>query len=151
MTVWESVYAIALIYNKKYKDAAEKTDQIIEMVGFTNIRDLVCNKLPIEKRKWLDMARTLAINPKIIMLDECLAGLLPNEMEDSIELIKKINAEGITILFIEHVMSAVNKLCERLVVLNEGSLLCQGATKEVMGMDIVIKAYLGEDYEHVEN
>jgi len=151
MTVWESVYATALLYNKKYKDAADKADQIIEMVGFNDIANLVCSKLPIEKRKWLDMARTLAINPKIIMLDECLAGLLPNEMEDSIELIKKINAEGITILFIEHVMSAVNKLCERLVVLNEGSLLCQGPTKDVMGMDVVIKAYLGEDYEHVEN
>lgn len=150
LTVWESVFTVALIYNNK-EDAKKKTDEIIEMCGFSDIAQTVCSKLPIEKRKWLDMARVLAINPKIICLDECLAGLLPNEMEESIKLIKKINATGVTILFIEHVMSAVTKLCQRLVVLNEGELLCEGLPEEVMKKEIVIKAYLGEDYENVEN
>jgi ABC-type branched-subunit amino acid transport system ATPase component len=150
LTVWESVYTVALIYNKR-KEAEKKTDEIIEMMGFTQLRQTVSSKLPIEKRKWLDMARAMAIYPKLIMLDECLAGLLPNEMEESIALIKRINETGVAILFIEHVMSAVTKLCHRLVVLNEGMLLCEGKPSEVMCKDIVIKAYLGEDYENVEN
>ena len=150
LSVWESVYTIALLYNKSKKDAERRTDEIIEMLGFTQIARLVSSKLPIEKRKWLDMARVMAQNPRLIMLDECLAGLLPFEMDESVELIKRINATGVTILFIEHVMSAVTKLCDRLVVLNEGQLLCQGKPSEVMCLDIVIKAYLGEDYENVK-
>ena len=146
MTVWESVYTIALLYNKTMKQAAAQADQIIEMIGFSNIANTVCHKLPIEKRKWLDMARTLAINPKIMMLDECLAGLNPTEMDSSIDFVRKLNSQGITIVFIEHVMAAVSKLCTRVVVLNEGSLLSQGDPNVVMQEEEVIKAYLGEDY-----
>ncbi|MDL2324708.1 ABC transporter ATP-binding protein [Ruminococcaceae bacterium OttesenSCG-928-A16] len=146
LTVWESVYTIAMLHTKTMKQAAEKADEIIEMVGFNDIANTLCSKLPIEKRKWLDMARTLAINPKILMLDECLAGLTPIEMDDSIEFVKKINKQGVTILFIEHVMAAVSKLCTRVVVLSEGTLLSQGDPKIVMNEQEVIKAYLGEDY-----
>ena len=146
LTVWESIYTIALLYNKTMKEAAARADEIIDMIGFHDIANLVCHKLPIEKRKWLDMARALAINPSIMMLDECLAGLNPIEMESSIEFVKKLNAQGITVIFIEHVMSAVSKLCTRVVVLSEGSLLSQGDPKQVMQEEKVIKAYLGEDY-----
>lgn len=146
LTVWESIYTIALLYNKTMKEAATRADEIIDMIGFHDIANLVCHKLPIEKRKWLDMARALAINPSIMMLDECLAGLNPIEMESSIEFVKKLNAQGITVIFIEHVMSAVSKLCTRVVVLSEGSLLSQGDPKQVMQEEKVIKAYLGEDY-----
>lgn len=146
LTVWESIYTIALLYNKTMKEASARADEIIDMIGFHDIANLVCHKLPIEKRKWLDMARALAINPKIMMLDECLAGLNPIEMESSIEFVKKLNSQGITIIFIEHVMSAVSKLCTRVVVLSEGSLLSQGDPKQVMKEEKVIKAYLGEDY-----
>lgn len=148
LTVRDSIYTTAMLYNKSMKDAAKKADEILDFTGFTSLRNLPCSKLPIEKRKWLDMARVLAINPKLLMLDECLAGLTPNEMEDSIELVKKINKSGVTILFIEHVMSAVTSLCTRVVVLNEGSLLSQGNPLEVMRQDAVIKAYLGEDYKN---
>lgn len=145
-TVYESVYTISLLYNKSSKTAAEKTGEIIEIMGFNSIANTLCSKLPIEKRKWLDMARVLASDPKILMLDECLAGLTPIEMEESINFVRKINSRGITILFIEHVMSAVSKLCTRVVVLNEGSLLSEGDPQVVMREDAVIKAYLGEDY-----
>ena len=151
LTVRDSIYTIAMLHNKSMKVAAEKADEIIEMVGFTPIAHTLCAKLPIEKRKWLDMARVLAIKPKLLMLDECLAGLTPIEMEDSIALVRKINQSGVTILFIEHVMSAVTKLCHRVVVLNEGKLLSQGDPVVVMREEAVIKAYLGEDYKHVEN
>jgi len=151
LTVRDSVYTIAMLHNRSMKAAGEKADEIIEMVGFTGIANMPCSKLPIEKRKWLDMARVLAINPKLLMLDECLAGLTPIEMDESIALVKKINRTGITVLFIEHVMSAVTKLCHRVVVLNEGKLLSQGDPVVVMREESVIKAYLGEDYKNVKD
>lgn len=151
LTVRDSVYTIAMLYNKSMRDAAKKADEILDFTGFSSISDMLCSKLPIEKRKWLDMARALATNPKILMLDECLAGLTPNEMEESIELVKRINKSGVTILFIEHVMSAVINLCTRVVVLNEGSLLSEGRPSDVMREEAVIKAYLGEDYVNVKN
>jgi len=148
LTVFDSVYTIAMLYNKRMKDASAKAEEILDMLGFTSMLNLPCSKLPIEKRKWLDMARVLAINPKLLCLDECLAGLTPSEMEVSLELVKKINKTGVTVLFIEHVMAAVTKLCHRVVVLNEGALLSEGLPDVVMKEKAVIKAYLGEDYEH---
>lgn len=151
MTPWESVYTIALRYSRSNQEAKEKTEKVLEMMNFNDVVYEVSSKLPIERRKWLDMARVLVTNPKLIMLDECLAGLLPNELEESLNLIRKINDEGITILFIEHVMSAVVALCHRVVVLNEGTLLCEGKPADVMNNVAVIKAYLGEDYAYAEN
>lgn len=150
MTVWDSIYTIALLYNKVKKEVERKTEEIIDFMRLNKYAYDKCSKLPIEKRKWLDMARVMAINPKLIMLDECLAGLLPQEMEESLELIKEINKRGVTILFIEHVMHAVTRICQRIVVLNEGTLLCEGLPSYVMNHPEVIKAYLGEDYEYAE-
>ncbi len=151
LTVFDSVYTIAMLYCRTMKEARQRAEEILELVGFTDLANLLCGKLPIEKRKWLDMARVLAINPKLLMLDECLAGLTPAEMQDSIALVKKINETGVTVLFIEHVMSAVTKLCTRVVVLNEGKLLSEGDPQVVMKEEAVIKAYLGEDYKNVKN
>lgn len=150
LTVYESVLTIALLHNKM-KEAVSKTKNILEITGLINLTDLKSGKLPIEKRKWLDLARILAINPKIIMLDECLAGLNPSEMEESIKLVKRINNDGITIIFIEHVMKAVVELCTRVVVLNQGTLLSQGKPADVMKEEAVIKAYLGGGHADVES
>ncbi len=151
LTVWNSIFTAALLHNKNRANAMAETDRILEFTGFTDSADELCSKLPIEKRKWLDMARCLAIKPKLLMLDECLAGLTPTEMDESIKLIQKIAASGVTVLFIEHVMSAVTKLCHRVVVLGEGALLCQGEPNSVMCEEVVIKAYLGEEYVNAGN
>ena len=102
-------------------------------------------------RKWLDLARVLAIKPDIVMLDEVLAGLNPSEMVRSVELVKKVNELGITIIFIEHVMKAVTTLCDRVVVLNQGKLLSSGIPSDVMKQKVVIEAYLGGGYANAEN
>jgi len=148
LTVFENIYTIAMVYNKTMKKAAEATEEIVDFVGLSSIAHLKCTKLPMEKRKWLDMARALAANPRLLMLDECLAGLTPSEMEDSLDIVRKINSRGVTVLFIEHVMSAVTKLCNRVVVMEEGHFMVEGNPHEVMKMPQVIKAYLGEDYEN---
>lgn len=146
MTVYESIFIDALVHKANKKQAQRATDEVIDLMGFSDISDVLCSKLSIEKRKWLDMARVLPSSPKLLMLDECLAGLNPFEMDSSIELIKKINSMGIAVLFIEHVMSAVVKLCHRVIVLNEGSVLCEGTPQSVMNDPNVIEAYLGGDF-----
>lgn len=150
LTVYNNVYTIFL---QRYhpSQAHEKTKHILELSGLYDLRDLVSAKLPIEKRKWLDLARVLAIEPKLIMLDEVMAGLNPSEMEESLELVRTVNREGITVLFIEHVMRAVVSLCTRVIVLNEGQLLCEGEPTSVLKRPEVIEAYLGGEVAHAEN
>lgn len=149
LSVRDSIYTVALMHHKRKSEAKDATEEILEISDLMPIANEKCAKLPIEKRKWLDMARVLAINPSIIMLDECLAGLNPQEMDMSTDFVQKINKRGITIIFIEHVMSAVNKICHRVVVLNEGSLLSEGDPKIVMKQPEVIEAYLGGGYKNV--
>ncbi len=149
LSVRDSIYTVALLHHKKKSDAKNITEEILEISDLKPIENQLCAKLSIEKRKWLDMARVLAIEPSIIMLDECLAGLNPQEMDMSTDFVQKINARGITIIFIEHVMAAVTKICHRVVVLNEGSLLSEGDPKIVMKQPEVIEAYLGGGYKNV--
>lgn len=149
LTVRDSIYTVALLHHKKKSDAKNITEEILEISDLMPIANELCAKLPIEKRKWLDMARVLAIEPSIIMLDECLAGLNPQEMDQSTDFVQKINQRGITVIFIEHVMAAVTKICHRVVVLNEGSLLSEGDPKIVMKQPKVIEAYLGGGYKNV--
>lgn len=148
MTVFENVYTIAMVYNKSMKDARAAAQEILEFVCLEDIANDKCDKLPIEKRKWLDMARVLATNPRLLMLDESLAGLNQSEMDESLEMIRRINKKGITILFIEHVMTAVVKLCDRVVVMEDGHFMTEGIPHEVMKKPEVIKAYLGGDYNN---
>lgn len=145
MSVFDSVFTIALQTNS-FKQAAGKTEEILDMTGLLDFRSMLSEKLSIELRKWLDLARILATNPKLIMLDEVMAGLNPSEMGESINLVKKINQTGVTVLFVEHVMKAVMSLCERIVVLNEGRILYEGLPGDVVSNPEVITAYLGGGY-----
>jgi branched-chain amino acid transport system ATP-binding protein len=141
-SVYDNIFTIALQKNS-FKDAAEKTSWILNMTKLEPLKNVNSLKLPIEKRKWLDLARILALEPKLIMMDEVMAGLNPTEMDESLALIRKINAEGMSVLFIEHVMKAVVNICTRVIVLNEGKLLCEGEPKEVLQRKEVVEAYLG--------
>ena len=146
LTVFESLYIAALLHNRSSQAAREAAREAMEFAGFSKLADIPCSKLPVERRKWLDMARILPTRPKVILLGECLAGLNPSEMNESLKLVRRINEAGVTIVFIEHVMAAVTQLCHRVVVLNEGRLLSQGDPAEVMRQEEVIKAYLGRGY-----
>lgn len=144
MTVWENVLTTAL-QHMDFKSARLKTQDILEQTELIAYRDLLASKLPIEKRKWLDLARILTNNPKFIMLDEVMAGLNPQEMEESLQLVQKINdhGNGVTFLFIEHVMKAVVQLCSRVVVINQGQFLAEGLPQEVLTRQEVVDAYIG--------
>ena len=150
LSVFDSVYTIALQLGT-YRQAAERTNEILKMTELDELAPLKCDKLPIEKRKWLDMARILATMPKVIMLDEVMAGLNPSEIDESIGLIKRINEQGVSIIFIEHVMRAVTSLSHRIVVLDEGKFLCEGTPEAVMNDPRVIEAYLGGGHKRAEH
>lgn len=150
LSVFDSVYTIALQFGT-YRQAAERTNEILKMTELDGLAPLKCDKLPIEKRKWLDMARILATSPKVIMLDEVMAGLNPSEIDESIGLIKRINEQGVSIIFIEHVMRAVTSLSHRIVVLDEGKFLCEGTPEAVMNDPRVIEAYLGGGHKRAEH
>lgn len=142
LNVYDNIFSIAL-QNRTYAEARQKTEEILERMELTSLAYMLSSKLPIEKRKWMDMARLLTLDPKIIMMDEVMGGLNPSEMESSLQMVKKLNSEGISILFIEHVMKAVASLCHRVVVMNEGKVLCEGIPQEVLKRQDVIEAYLG--------
>lgn len=142
LSVYDNIYTIALQKNTKAQ-AARLTDEILNLTKLYDLRETKSGKLSIEKRKWMDLARCMAVKPKLIMMDEVMAGLNPSEMEDSLELVRTINKEGITVLFIEHVMKAVVSVCTRAIVLNQGRLLCEGEPMEVLNNPEVVAAYLG--------
>lgn len=146
MSVYDNIFAIAL-QKHNYRDADRKTREVLELTRLESLGETPSAKLPIEKRKWLDFARILALDPKLIMMDEVMAGLNPAEMEESLELVRSINRRGVAMVFIEHVMKAVVSLCERTLVLNEGQVLCSDRTDCVLTREDVIKAYIGGHHD----
>lgn len=150
LSVYDNIYTIALQQNSKAQ-AAELTDEILNLTKLYDLRETKSGKLSIEKRKWMDLARCMATKPKIIMMDEVMAGLNPSEMESSLDLVRTINKEGITVLFIEHVMKAVVSVCTRAIVLNQGKLLCEAEPREVLNNPEVVAAYLGGETNAVGN
>ena len=147
LSVLENVTIAALLHTSHTDEAEKVALECIEMTGLKSVIHIKSASLPVEKRRRLDLCRALALKPKLIMLDECLAGLNPHEMEEGLELVREINRRGIGVIFIEHVMRAVVALCHRIVVLNQGELLAEGAPEVVMTNPKVITAYLGEGYK----
>lgn len=146
LTVLNNVATAAMLREPNVAAAKEKAKELIDFCGLGKFRDTKAKSLPIEQRKRLDLCRALATDPKLLMLDEVMAGLNPKEMEAGLELIRKINSTGVTVLFIEHVVKAVMTLCNRVIVLNQGKLLAQGSPQEIVENEEVIEAYLGEGF-----
>jgi branched-chain amino acid transport system permease protein len=118
--------------------------QILEWVGLLNLKDVETGRLNFLQIRLLELARALASNPKIVFIDEIVAGLTPDEIEKVIELLKDIKAKGITIVWVEHVLKAMIDVVERMFVLNEGNLIAEGKPSDVLEREEVITAYLGQ-------
>ena len=117
---------------------------ILEFVGLGSKKDHLAGSLSVIQKKRLEIARALSTKPKLLLLDECMAGLNGAEREAAIDLVKRINKRGISILAIEHVMPVVMGICERVLVLQYGQRIAEGTPEEITKDEKVIAAYLGE-------
>lgn len=132
-------------YKKIEKKMEEKALSLLEVFDLDKEKDTLASNLPYGKQRKLEIARALATNPKLLLLDEPAAGMNPNETKELMDTIRFVRDKfEMTILLIEHDMKLVSGICEKLTVLNFGRVLCEGPTSEVLNNPEVIKAYLGE-------
>ena len=118
--------------------------EVLELLGLSKQSSQPAGSLNIAEKKRLELARALAARPYLLLLDEVLAGLNPSEISGMVEVILKIRDSGITILMIEHVMQAVMKVSDRLIVLDDGELIAEGRPAEITSNPVVVRAYLGD-------
>jgi branched-chain amino acid transport system ATP-binding protein len=126
------------------KDAAAKAAELLELVGLSALGYTPAKDLTLANQKRLEVARALATNPELLLLDEIMAGLNPAEVAQAMELVTEIQDKGITVIMIEHVMKAIMKVCERIMVLHHGQKIAEGTPQEIATSETVIKVYLGE-------
>ena len=132
-------------YHKKERQMNEKAMELLGVFGLENVAGYQAANLPYGKQRKLEIARALATDPKLLLLDEPAAGMNPNETGELMETIELVRKKfGVTVLLIEHDMKLVSGICEELTVLNFGQVLRQGSTSDVLNDPEVIKAYLGE-------
>ena len=143
-TVRENIAVGAHLHIADRAAALAKAEEVARRVGLADRLDRDAADLTVAGRKRLEVARALATEPKLLLLDEVMAGLNPSEIRDVIPVIRAIRDSGITILLIEHVMQAVMELGERAWVLNQGRLIAEGAPRGLAADPVVIEAYLGQ-------
>lgn len=147
MSVLENVMVGELFGTRQEKSPAiaeARARDIIEQVGLSDRVDNFADSLTLAGRKRLEIARALATNPKLLMLDEVMAGLTPTEVAEAVAMIRKLQSErNLTVVIIEHVMGVLMDLCPRIVVLHHGGVLAEGAPEEISQDSRVIEAYLG--------
>jgi len=143
LTVHENIAIGAHLSRRSRADALAAAANVARTVGLGDLLDRPAASLTVAGRKRLEVARALAAEPKLLLLDEVLAGLNPREVAAMVPIIRSLADNGITILMIEHVMQAVMSLAERVFVLAEGRIIAEGAPQAVVGNARVIEAYLG--------
>ena len=148
MTVLANVMTGAFLRDKNMKIALERAHEAIEFVGLpSKANSLACDLTTIDQRR-LEMARALATEPRLLLLDEAMAGLNPAEVDQAVALVGQLSSRGLTIVIVEHVMRAIMAVAEHIVVLDHGQKIAEGTPKEIAANPEVIRAYLGSGYAH---
>jgi ABC-type branched-subunit amino acid transport system ATPase component len=146
LTVLENVSAGGVFgHTRRWgKELDDYAQALLQRVGLPNAGDVAVTALTYIDQKRVELARALASDPKVLLLDEWLAGLNPTELKTGIALIEKLRVEGRTIIIVEHVMHAIRSLCDRCIVMSSGVKIAEGTPREVLADGEVIRAYLGD-------
>lgn len=145
MSVLENVTIAALSKRKSREDARRHALEVLDRVQLSDQVGGKVSTMSTAGLKRLELARALAMEPRVVLLDEVLAGLVPAERAPMIELLRSVHQQGQTVMFVEHIMAAVMALSERLVVMHEGAVLTSGDPRTVVADERVVEAYLGEE------
>ncbi len=147
LSVLDNVIVGALQREARVPQARQLAIGILEKLNLGAKKDLAASSLTLPDRKRLEVARALATGPRLLLLDEVMAGLRPTECDQMVAVFRELNGGGLTILLIEHVMRAVMALARQVVVLHHGEVIARGAPAEVVRDPAVLECYLGEDAE----
>ncbi len=142
MTVRENVQAGLMVGRGDHR---ADPGELLDRVGLGGHADRPASELTYIDQKRLELARALALQPRLLLLDEWLAGLNPSELADAVSLIHSLRGTGLTVLMVEHVMDAIRSLCDRCIVMNLGAKIAEGTPGQVLADKLVIQAYLGDD------
>jgi len=150
LSVLDNVTIGALTRMASVREARGEAARVIERCGLTAHLAARAKALPIGLRKRLEVARALATHPRMLLLDEVMSGINPTELAGMIELIRRLHADGVTVVVIEHIMAAMMRLAQRIVVLHHGERIAEGTPAEIASDRQVIDAYLGEEFSLAE-
>jgi len=146
MTVLDNVMVGAFLRHAHRNEAREHARGILELTGLKHLANAPARSLGTPGRKRLEIARVLATTPRLMLLDESLAGLTPTELIEAIALVRKIHETGVTIVIVEHIMEVIMTLTRRVLVFNQGHVIASGRPDEVVKNEAVIEAYLGRGH-----
>ncbi|MGQ9694974.1 MAG: ABC transporter ATP-binding protein [Thermodesulfobacteriota bacterium] len=146
MTTWENVLIGAFCRTADLRQAYAQTLEVLKFTGLENKKDQLVGNLTIADQKRLEISKALATRPKLLMLDEAMAGLNATETKEAIELIKKIKAQGITLVIVEHVMEVIMSISDRVLVFDSGRKIAEDVPEKIVQNPRVIEAYLGVSF-----
>ena len=146
MTVAENVMVPVMVHTPKVSEAREKAVALLQELSIGHLADMDVSSLTLVQRKRIEVARALATEPKVLLLDEVLAGLNSREVVDVLPFITAVRDRGVSIIMIEHLVKALTSVSDRVIVLDQGALIAEGHSDDVLKNPAVITAYLGEEH-----